>query len=668
MLDCVFYDIRRSDDSLGNRIDPSELSLFELSRVRLVYSVGNGRERRVYIGRFLFPERSADPKQGGITDDQAIYDGYKINRTSLRKDRVGLVVELVEQFLDGNLALGKAQGIVGAMNWVDCESGYTAVFDDRESMLQLYTDYSEHLWEHVRQRNVNAPQGKIRRNTAVSNQINMAAIVSLSIPELSEDQVKESAIRIQQRRGEDLFHLSLDSAFAHRVAAIHRYLFLQIFNFLINKESFPLVIPEEKKIGVKKQIFASNQVQNIHGLADPMTNSATGKMWSVVIDPDGNIRRWETIQSLEGFKNAIQREKDRVEEIFQSMTESNTNTELTDWRRKKLFNSAIHHFCHGLLHDTGANPAVLNLAPMIKAKHMDREGKFRVMTVKNRAGKEYPLKINPQFASYWDRMLELSRAAFGDITNWVGIHCFSKNGPANLSKTMLIKRNTSLWSESYGWVNPGVWRKYSTNTHLNETGDISHSAAQHSHTEETAARHYIAVKNGQAVAEMYNFFSGLERKVGLYAGNLIPVQIVEPDTPAGTTGRCISEGAEAEKTEGYTNAAQAPRCTAMLTCFFCKHYGIHASIDDIVLLLSIREWLPIHSRKMSRNMDEHLEKYEPLIARVDDIVTDFSGRSERYAEIVNEAKQQIEDGNLNPYWGAKIDAMEAAGIVMETRV
>ena len=75
------------------------------------------------------------------------------------------------------------------------------------------------------------------------------------------------------------------------------------------------------------------------------------------------------------------------------------------------------------------------------------------------------------------------------------------------------------------------------------------------------------------------------------------------------------------------------------------------------MLMSIKEWLPLHSRANSLNMDEHFLKFQPIIERINDIIADFYDKDEQYANIVKQAERQIEVGNLHPYWEMKIAAL-----------
>jgi len=532
-------------------------------------------------------------------------------------------------------------------------------------MLNMYNDYSNYLWHRVRLSSIDSKLPKLKRTTAVHYQNACARIVSASIPELMWTDVKKTAIQITQRKGEDQFHIIDNPSTSHNIAAIHRYLFLQLYSFLINEKPFPLVIPAEERLSISKQIIVSETTHNVHNLANTLTNRVSGKSWNIIIDKNGEINNWNVIckyMNEEGINSQTRR---HVIKNYETLLKRNTCYKITHGIRKQLFNLAIHHFIHALLHDSGANPTALEFVPLIKSQKMSREGKYRVMSVKHRANKEYSIKMTSKFAPYWDKMLDLSQAAFGDINNFIGIQCMPGNKPDYPGDDALQNPRKTIWAEHYGWIKPKDWRKYSIHTYLTETNDITLSSQQHNHTEETATKHYISVENGRAVTELNKFFTGLHQKIKLYVAQKIPVELVSSETPIGTTGRCRSHGSKAQKEKGFTDVAQTPRCTAMLTCFFCKYYGIHSSVDDIVLLLSIREWLPLHSQKLSRNIDEHLEKYEPLISRIDDIIDDFRNRSEHYKDIVKKAEQQVKYGNLNHYWGAKIDALVSAGIIPE---
>ena len=55
-------------------------------------------------------------------------------------------------------------------------------------------------------------------------------------------------------------------------------------------------------------------------------------------------------------------------------------------------------------------------------------------------------------------------------------------------------------------------------------------------------------------------------------------------------------------------------------------------------------------------------KFEPMIRRIDDLLAIFSTKSSENRALYEEAKKQVEWGNLHPYWSLKIAALEHAGI------
>lgn len=666
-----FYDLYNDRTEEYSHFESSLLTLSELGRVRLNFKCNGQNYNQVYVGRVLYNSRNTGSVKSRIKCSPSSLGSWDIDFTSQIANRKAYLTRIIDAFLDGTTKRGSVINQLIFIDYADNIFEREKLFINIELMKNAYRDYSLRLWNRVSQSNLSK---SLKRATAREYQEGATQAILLSFKDIDEDIIKSWALRIQVRRGEKGFKILKSIQHAAISRDVHRYLFNQISEYLLKDDhTKPFVLKPEMKLGITGQIYLSPTSWNLHGVNktpasyyERSGDLGRKRTHELLYDRNGKL-----ISSIDELMKAVDSEIEkngpftdkkvhsRIREYYRAaLATGRPNESILKAYYRDLFNIASIHFSHLILADSGANLAVLCSAPMVEPTHLEREGKFRIISFKSRGDKQFSLRLSPLAKKYWSHYLALCQKFIVSDSPLIGPQYF-KNAQSHTS-TITNKKlinPTKFWNTDNLWINAKDWRDYSVNLSLTVTSDVRYSANQHQHTVETSRKHYIAVENRVAIKELNDFFSGLASVVKLYKTKRVAVKVVSKDKGLqGLTGTCTSQGSI--KDEGFSNEAPSPRCSAMLSCFFCKSYALRATEEDVLMLLSIKEWLPLHSRASSLNMDEHLLKFQPIIERLDDIIADFSDKNEQHSNIVKRAERQVEIGNLHPYWEMKIAALK----------
>ena len=201
-------------------------------------------------------------------------------------------------------------------------------------------------------------------------------------------------------------------------------------------------------------------------------------------------------------------------------------------------------------------------------------------------------------------------------------------------------------------------RKFKTTTLLDQTkGNVALVSKIIGRNEATTRKYYLWKNFNESAINLTRFFEVLTEAATIKSeGYSAQIPIIEGGEPI-PTGRCEDiEQTGPTQIEGVTEFASEPRCGAPVTCFFCTHYGIHADVEDIKLILSAKAWLLRQTKAASTDINEHIAKYLPIIERIDDIIEDFKAQNERFDLITKTAMDEIAKGLYSPFWKLKLDA------------
>lgn len=669
-----FYDFYNDKPHTYADFESTSLSPAELGRVRFNWTDGNGKYMQVYPGRILFESRNTGPKKTRTVCSPSSMLSWGIDFSSQIDNRRAYLIALIDAFLDGtenrNSVLN--QGIF--LDYADNHFDRKRLFFDEQLLKKAYQDYSLKLWDRVSQSNLKKP---FSRRTASMYQRAAVKAILLIRPSLEERTVESWALKILQRRGENGFKVLGSTKAAARCRDAHRYLFNRISEYLLqDKPEKPFVLEEEDKLDIVRQIYVSANVFNLHELNQNIASYyqrsnendlGSSRRYELLFDQNGKLRN-SLEEAIAQIDLQIERNgpfsdskiNRRTRSYYRALARGDYPSEINEGTYfRDLFNIASVHFTHYILADSGANLSVVRSTPHMVPEYLEREDKYRILSFKKKGDKEFSLRMSPLAEKYWKRYIALCEKFIHSKNTLRGPQYFKNRSVEAVTITSNnLAYPTKFWNSDHAWINTKDWRDHSINLSLTATDDIRYTANQHQHQIETTRKHYIAVEKRVAVKELNEYFSGLANAVKLYKDKRVDVNIVESDGGVqGLTGTCTSKG-DAEADNGFSDDVPQPRCSAMLSCFFCKSYALRAVTEDILMLLSIKEWLPMHSRANSLNMDEHLLKFQPILERVDDIIAVFQEKGEEYKSLVIKAQNQIEIGNLHPYWEMKIAALD----------
>ena len=650
------------EDAYSLNID--SFSVKDLGLIRILSDKHNLKYN--FLGSILYKSRKKriDANVGSrvITKDDYCCDG------SPELKRLPLIKNILEAFLNKELSHGSLYNILGFIEWVDFSYPKNLDFNDINSKRECYKYYTNYLLEKRSHSNVRRRRGYSNESITFSNARNkqQAALLTIvySTSSLTKDIVKTWEIELKQSPSEKAFSFSLNVKKALNTRDYHLHVFTSIYEHIISSNQNALKLQENKTIGLREFVVASNLVRDLYG--KKYKNKTGIDTYKLVFCKNGKLR----FNNLEEAKKEIEKMigKSIIYSTYYKSIKLYSKIMNEEYMTSNnnygnfLFDIAIKSFCHIFLLDTGCNCESLRYLSLKSTKQLKKFGTKRILSYKNRIGEKVIIYMTSKMVKYWNMMIEINKWKFGSIEDLFGIRISNKS----LITHRIISRRSGWYNDIFPddalWVNAKEWRDYSTYITLSTTDDITFSALRHNHTVSTARKHYVKIDNAQALKSNHLFFKEMAKKVRLYKdNNIISIMMLDDKKSyKGKTGRCTGDLPKA--LDGLDIDAKEPKCTTQIHCFFCKSYGLHASVDDIVMLLSIKKWLPIHGKFTSENADEYMVKYFPIIQRIDDILTDFSNRNNKYKDILELAMVKIKNGNLTPYWQAKINALNALEI------
>lgn len=632
---------------------------------RVVLKVPKGKQiKKVNLGSNCYLRRSVKGNKILVDPD------------SLCNERSRLIQTLTVSFSTGEISIGYTESLSVVFRWIDDSARSTDLIESVESARVLYRDYSIYLQQLTNNSNVAKATGKRtgKHASTEGNQINR----SIAPPAAARYQCVMALIIAKQHdlsyHNVRCFWSELDQHFGGRNLPVIRQseselstafaahcIQLESLVHFLRKENkiLPLRIPYSK-IGQEDVIFWSIRRTSLNNFGAKNKWQAVD---AVAFHKDGTVETWEAFvarhHSMGTSTWELNKKKPNYDRWF-SLSEKDS---------QYLINTAIRSFCHILLAGTGMNPELLSSIDFTKAKLDHSINAMRLIGIKHRAGGlEKEVLFPSRYLKYWRLGLEAKKMAeesTGDYME-VGLQGISwANTPASSKNIASFLRAKSLFPAETKNIKPTDWRTFKSTTLLDVTdGDIELSSKIMGHSENTSRRHYAFKKFEDSAKELSPFLEGMAEWAYQTVHNpLIPARMISGGQKT-VSGHCDADVNDAPTLiEGFDENGPKPACEAHTSCFFCEHYGLHADIEDIRNLLSIRAWLRIQTQVVSRNVDEHMEKFLPIIERVDVILEQFSKRGPEAVAIFNDALKEVKNGNYTIYWKNKIDAMIDAGAV-----
>lgn len=614
---------------------------------------------RIYIFRICYLDRKA-LNNSGVSRKERL----KVNPMSLCSKRVGLSRLIIIDMITGLISLTQASQIERILNWID-NKGRGDDLHKEDTAKSLYADYTHELLHHIRLSKVQSQNKGISRTTARAYQSALNTIICYSTG-VSTRTIDTWALIISTKDSSKSLPVPrLNNTDVQIASAMHERFFWAYSNAVLINQKTPLIV-ELEDLGFDDYIAFSKNNNSYNKWNTDLSNPADA--WrNFAFSRNGFCSDgWPTIRAR-AFTDGVQ---------LAHASDSNrgfTNYSSLKWRHLKLnglfdartltsfSNRAVYHFAHLLLLNTGANAAHLDGIEFTATRLTKTVGAERLIAVKGRSGHEaQKLYVDSGFIKIWRQ--------HNAIRNWMQTRINKKIPDTGLFKIGINKSFTPVtqnnlttklfWPKDAPSLVTRTAKKAKTQKILEASkGDIAVTAQLTSTTEKTIRKHYSFKKFEDAAKQLTAFFEELRTsaKLRVYGEPVAP--IVEKGSKI-HTGRCIATSEDDKQLiEGYDERAPQPHCGSPTTCFFCESFGIHASTEDIVRLLSVKTWITYQSQHKSHSLQEHARKFLPIVERINEIVESFENRDKASKKITQTAIKQIESGNIDPFWKNLIDAL-----------
>ncbi|UUA72097.1 hypothetical protein [Cellvibrio sp. QJXJ] len=581
----------------------------------------------------------------------------KVNPLSLCVKRVELIKPIIKGLLEGRSGVPDFRVIESALNWIDqqCREGelYTLA-----GARQLYQDYTVHLRHRTLLSNVGDSAKSIGFATAQTLQLGMAYLCGIAC-KLDIDVIQSWAIRISYK-GSHVKELPapVTTAEEHETAyALHKR-FFYAFSQAVLDNSTPPVVVELKDLGFEDLIYYHRDANNCGGEWSKSTSERRRVDWHPFFYQrdgvfQGKFRDFKTHLAAHGIAPTN-------EKSFRKMQKHNLQYSSSTLR--ELANHATRHFGYLLLSEAGNNAAHLATVDCRNDKLDKALGLAFTRAIKGRAGYE----VQDQLVDI--RFAQTIWKQYRKLREWMSLQLQS---PPDVGIFLLTKRSRSpyrllsqeslrqlpLWPERGPSLTTRSARKHKTvNILESSSGNVLLAANMQFATPQTIERHY-AFKNREEAAKVMNeYFDAQAKAAELRSMGIKPVRIIEGGEKT-HSGICDADTNDPKLIPDFEELGIEPRCGAPVTCIFCVHFGLHADIEDILRLLTIKLWIEVQSRISSINIDDHFRKFSPYINRLQQILNELLNASGRVSELANNALFRFERGERDAYWNAKISGL-----------
>jgi len=544
-------------------------------------------------------------------------------------------------------------------DWLE-NNGRMDFIHSHKDAFETYYLFTENLYREVRG---SAIKGNSRTTGSLTKlQYGMQFFLSVTSG-LKMETLKNSALRINQRGAyKDPQTRRASENDVKTFWKLHLRHFEAIASFLLDNQERPLIVRRQD-------------------LGFPDYKQWTFRLDSQSIErskSSGNKSSQEQfLDANENFIFDVEAVKERVKELGHDRYLGANHHKICDKLKSDdeyftlhLFRKVGIHFSYLLLMASGCNVEQLESIDFSVPLSTSHDAKRQAVT-KARAGyAKKPVSFSAKFLPHWRKYLKIRALtiekydpSFGNL----GIPLVSeKSSPeknsfhvyAASAKLLRVVSNNALgFPEHVKILTSKSGRDFKTINFLELTGgDINKVSQAMGRTPEVTRSNYNYKSFEDSARELTSFFEALTEAATIKAKNYSPSVPTHTDGASIHTGSCAADQEAPVQIPGVTEFAPQPRCGAPLTCFFCIHFGHHADVHDVKLMLSAKTWLRKQTKAISRNIDEHAEKFLPIMERIDDILGDFKNKSEEHSLIYRKAASEIEAGKFPEYWKNKIDA------------
>ncbi|MEL0167151.1 MAG: hypothetical protein VW877_03400 [Pseudomonadaceae bacterium] len=608
--------------------------------------------RWCYLDRLAYDEATASTKSK-----------RKVNLSSYCERRAAIVRKIISCFLYEKIRIS-VNHVSTAFNWID-KHGRGDDLHTLSSTKSLYQEYTKSLQHRIQLSNVGAKRKDAIGYGHASREQRGMAIICAEAASLKVEAVRAWAYQIPIRNRGFLANPAPKLTEEQHVVVntMHARFFAAFCNAVVTNAPPPIVI-ELSDLGFDDVVFYKAGLNSVQGW-----RTGEGRSLSEAAAPLFFGRERVFQGGLQSFNELLVENKiEPIAVLNKLFVSRRRNAEVfTDADRQYMANTATRHFGYLLLNEAGSNASTLATVDISRARLEKTLGASRLLAVKGRAGyRPEDQFVDLRFAQgFWKDYLQLRE--------WMVQRLLEDGSEAPSCGLFLLGRfkgkspYNMLTAQNVGLLN--VWpkgapspvtrdaRKHKIVNGLEFTGgNTTLISGIQSVSVHTVERHYAFKNVAEAAKQMSEYFKVQAESAALRHSG-VPIRILDEGAQT-STGRCDAvEEYGPQLIQGLESAGIQPRCEAPLTCLFCTHFGVHATEEDLLRLLTIKHWVEVQTRTFSSSIDESFEKYLPYIERIDHVFEESSQADEDYSQIFINVKALFNKGRRDPYWNAKINAL-----------
>jgi integrase len=592
------------------------------------------------VGALCYLERESTK----ITMQRKANQGRRVRLESLCPRRVNHIRKFID-FISNQVQEGNkksttlhnlSQHFSRFLSWAD-ENGHSSALDNASLTRLSVVAYALHIRERVAAHEISLDFGAVIQHRTFS-----------IVGELLEIENLTRGINLLQKGANLNPTIPPDEASQGRTLSLAQALFYGLSDLVLEEKPYPCQIPMPPYLNYPDNhmwIFPAGV------WCQPPKKVESGRFRGVFNYADGCL-----LTSLKAPASELSLGKrDRFAEMFKAAEYllHKSNQDMRHWHRRYMGMMALNSFVQMFMARTGMN---WEQAVNLKWENDDLEKvsaiRQRFRSIKHRAGGkevyfQLPLEFMPMFKLFLKlrKYLLKEHPAFEFLFFAMGSRA---SGPPTSLRTSLHVTGGFLQRIDTSLTPPRSreWRAAKADWLLTRT-DLSTTSQIMQNTERTTRVYYAASSLEAHRSEMSAFLNRmvLEKREAL----------IEFEDAA--LGSCASYGDP--KAISGNAPAMIPNCESPEAgCLFCDKFKVHADDVDVRKLLSCRYCLTRVSY-----LSGFAEKSKSIIHRIEIILEEITRLNHG---IVLRIENEVEEGELDPYWGNKFDMLLRLGLINES--
>ncbi|GEM_PF-574528 len=579
--------------------------------------------------------------------------------SSFAKDRTDIALKLANYLLTRTSSASAYvyySKIVYLFNFIDSHE-IVVDFSDEEQVIDLYEQLTDHLLDRMQQTSLsNNKIGKIYASTV---QLRCAEFIGIILDRHTVE-IQATCTVIDQSGKSGKIPAPFEKQ--KRNFATHLATFHAISEFLMGDRPLPLIIEADStKVIYYSQMEPTSQVVKL-ACEESFLN------WKEVLQK-ARLLNIDLLHEKEKNYNAWRE--------FNKNRKNYTNNRL-DWRGLNLANKAIQAFQLAFIAVTTGNSSVvfnLTIDENLSGAPIPSKGK-RFTEFKPRAHKDVDLEFSVRFKPHYESYITFRTWLLNklDLNTNLAFFYLAESGVGTQKKIQIANSSTknvlsyktffTRYFPNTPWLSPTLLRKGGGDYFLTNSANPMVTSMKLGNTVSTVLKNYSKTSFEQASHELISFFDGMRDRVirdTRIDNRLIPVNIAVSGGSNTPAGHCDNQN-RPQLEDGFTAKAPQPNCGVPESCLFCQHYLLHADVEDIRKLLSLREVMD-NSLAKTVNHDHSNEIYAPVFHRIDEILEQLLDRHPNLAHVLDTARHEVSLGKLDSFWGIHYDFLVQSGYI-----